>query len=277
MNDLTKLLKMKENGVTIDILTSIMNIYLEQKAIALAKETLEEIDCFASKSCYYYFSGALYETTKDYLKAIHYYDLAFKEDASCLEALYDKARMLDKIKNTKEAIEIYEYLLDSDFVNLASVFVNLSSIYELSGNYNSAIEVLDLAFEKNIVNQDILYNMAVSYMRLFEYEKAIYYYLDAIDYTNCNKYAYFNLGFCYKCLKDYQEALSFYNQALEKSVPKEMVYYNIACVYALEKKSTSAIDLLNRCFKIDSTYLDYALDDEELINDLVIKKFLENY
>ncbi len=91
-------------------------------------------------------------------------------------------------------------------------YFNRANDYYNSKDYNSAIEM----YKKSSTNQQnepaCLYNSAVCFIKLQQYNKAIPLLKSAINLKKQSIY-FFNLAYCYAMEKDYKKALIHFNIA----------------------------------------------------------------
>lgn len=90
-------------------------------------------------------------------------------------------------------------------------FQKANDFYNLK-NYKQAIILYQKSVEIKENEPVCLYNSAVCFIKLKEYEKAIPLLKSAIKLKRQSIY-FFNLGYCYAMLKDYKKALIYFNIA----------------------------------------------------------------
>ncbi len=79
-------------------------------------------------------------------------------------------------------------------------------------DYRKAIELYKRAYEERNNEAAALYNAAVCFIKLSEYDKALPLLERAIVHRRDSKY-FFNLGYCYAMLKNNKKALIYFNTA----------------------------------------------------------------
>lgn len=77
-------------------------------------------------------------------------------------------------------------------------------------NYKEAITLYKKSIASNENEASCLYNTAVCYIKLKQYNPAIEFLNKALFLKKDSKY-YFNLAYCYAMLKSFKEALYFFN------------------------------------------------------------------
>ncbi|WP_123054395.1 tetratricopeptide repeat protein [Clostridium sp. JN-1] len=91
-------------------------------------------------------------------------------------------------------------------------YFQIANEYYNAKNYKKAIYMYGKAImQKNNVSSS-LYNSAVCFIKLKDYERAIPLLRSAIKLKRDSKY-FFNLGYCYAVLKDNKKALLYFNTA----------------------------------------------------------------
>ncbi|HQO09367.1 MAG TPA: histidine kinase [Clostridiales bacterium] len=140
----------------------------------------------------YYFSSLAWRGKFDYMKALEYtqksMDMAVKQEmkwflGNCYNATGDLNEMMGNFDiafdNYKKAAQFYEEYNLSD--GMAVVYFNLASMYKVNGDYNKALEYLNLSLK---ISQDIKNDSMIkdNYLGLF----GLYNLLK--DFKNANKY-----------------------------------------------------------------------------------------
>ena len=182
--------------------------------------------------------------------AINKYELAVKLDPNYHWAWYNLGRMLDRKKLTDEAIEMYKKAIEVN-QNYGDAWNNLGNIYSRLNRFSLAKE----AYERSI--------------------KCPAY--DSKHFPN------FNLGLLFDKVDDHQKAIEFYLKAIENKPDYVKAYYNLGLSY---KKLGGAANIekakeaFSESIKLDSSYIkdiqDKGIIVEELMAQEIIKK-LDKY
>lgn len=90
-------------------------------------------------------------------------------------------------------------------------FDEANSLYNKK-QYKKAIDIYKKAIEIKDNKTASLYNTAVCFIKLKDYEKAIPLLMLALMEKQDSRY-YFNLGYCYAMMKDSRKALIYFNTA----------------------------------------------------------------
>lgn len=94
---------------------------------------------------------------------------------------------------------------------IMNFFQEANELYNTK-DYRKAIQMYQKAIEYKENEAASLYNSAVCFIKLKEYDKAIALLKRAIILKQDSKY-FFNLGYCYSILKDNKKALIYFNTA----------------------------------------------------------------
>jgi len=92
-----------------------------------------------------------------------------------------------------------------------SYFQEANNLYNTK-DYRKAITLYQKAAESKDNEAAALYNAAVCFIKLREFEKSVALLKSAIDKKIESKY-FFNLGYCYTMLKDNRKGLIYFNTA----------------------------------------------------------------
>jgi len=92
-----------------------------------------------------------------------------------------------------------------------SYFQEANNLYNTK-DYRKAIALYQKAAEYKDNEAAALYNAAVCFIKLQEFEKSVALLKSAINKKMESKY-FFNLGYCYTMLKDNKKALIYFNTA----------------------------------------------------------------
>ena len=182
--------------------------------------------------------------------AIHKYELAVKLDPTYHWAWYNLGRMLDRKNLTEKAIEMYKKALEVN-ENYGDAWNNLGNIYSRINRFSLAKEAYERSYNCPTYDSKHFpyFNLGLLYDKVEDQEKAIEYYLKAIEMKNDYAKAYYNLGVSYK---------------------------KIGGAENMEK----AMEAFSETIKLDSTYINDIRDKGIIIEELmaleIIKK-LEKY
>ncbi len=169
---------------------------------------------------------------------------------SKINELFQQARLLQKSREIKKAIEVYLRILSikpadkkahvsiatayfqlqqypeaikhfEEVTRLAptdaSPYINMGAIYNRMGEYKQALNVLRKAIQKDKKSADAFYNMGIAHKGLNQLSMAVTAYKQAIVFDNEMVDAHFNLGNVYLEMKNHTQANSSFTRALEIS------------------------------------------------------------
>jgi intraflagellar transport protein 88 len=123
-----------------------------------------------------------------------------------------KAVHFIKNKNIEKAIELFKSFEKKDKVMMARASNNISFLYFLENDFNSAEKFADMAIQNDRYNSKALVNKGNCLFISEEYDKSKEFFLEAIGVEADCVEAIYNLGLVYKTLGYYNESL----QAFEK-------------------------------------------------------------
>jgi tetratricopeptide (TPR) repeat protein len=150
----------------------LMDLYVFTDSFSKAEQLYLNIrERFTSDSLLSLLSSSLasaYSTSKEYTKALQFYEKMLKKDTTDTYIYFQMADIYQKMKNYNKAIDGYQKIIkkDPDYVQ---AYVQLGIIYyERLKNYNKARHYLELASEKEIesygsysTNIDIYYYLGL--------------------------------------------------------------------------------------------------------------------
>lgn len=231
------------------------------------------------------------ERTEDALKAINY---AIAIDDSYFLAFMKKGEYLEDLNRWEEALKNYKECLKMEFVNaythykmgmcyhklkkpisalnafhraisedpyLTSAMIEISKIHENNGNKKEALHFIQMAFEMQEENIDVLKRMAYLLVNnsLFEESLTPFHRISELDSKDFyNWYAYIEV---LMLLGDYSIAAEVIFQAQVQCPQKAELYYQLAnCFFFLNQKKEGLLALQN------ATTL-----DENLLTDMLEK------
>lgn len=110
---------------------------------------------FTSDSLLNTFSSSLamaYSTSKDYKKALMFYEKMYNKDTNDIYILYQIAELYDKQKDKAKSEEVYKKLISKD-KNYILGYVQLGRLYYEQKDYRSAKKYIEMAFEKTFLEE----------------------------------------------------------------------------------------------------------------------------
>ena len=182
---------------------------------------------------------------------------------------------------------IYKFNIDTSYFNIGVCYMKLNN-YETSlimfNFINNNEEIPNILYQKGVCNFHIANykqslanyfkifshshtlneviinnNIAVNYIKLKEYEKGLEYLKKCIKLDHNYVSSYINIGECYNKLNKYNQSLEFSYMGLKlnNNDPKNtvLIYNNIGVSYMRLKKYKKACIYLDKCIKLDKSYL----------------------
>ena len=156
-----------------------------------------------------------------------------------------KAVYFIKRKEFEKAIELFKGFEKKDKVKMAIAANNISFLYYLERDYESAEKYAQVATQHDRYNAKALVNKGNCFFHKEEYDNAKEYYLEAIGVeANCIE-AIFNLGLVNKRIANYEEAIQAFDklQTILPSNPE--VIYQLASIYEMCGNNQLAIKWYN--------------------------------
>lgn len=152
-----------------------------------------------------------------------------------------------KQKNFDKAVESFKELEKKEKHNLASsANNNLSFMYLLQGDVNSALKYAEEALKAERWNAAALVNKANCLFAKKKYEDAKKEYLVGVQAESDCHNAIYNLGLTYKQLKQYPQALDQFQKLQEMTPDNPDVLYQIAHLNELLNKPDEAAKTYTR-------------------------------
>ncbi|MBC8312295.1 MAG: tetratricopeptide repeat protein [Candidatus Marinimicrobia bacterium] len=208
------------------------------------------------------------EANKHFIKAIEldnkneYYRLE-QEKLSELKNGMTNARKTYDSGSVDEAIIEYKKLSTS-FSKNAIVFYNLGRVYKVNEEYNLAVKNYKMA--KEINPYESKYSLAITAIaqemaktgdkeyRCQEFESAIEYYKNAIEYSPDYTTAYFKLARTYFKMRDYENTKNYLEKNLEVDPNQEQSEKMLGDIYRSTGESDQAIEHYNLAISINGNY-----------------------
>jgi S1-C subfamily serine protease len=157
---------------TFYIYQSLMDLYIYTENFNKAEPLYGTIkEKFTSDSLLNTFSSSLamaYSTSKDYKKALMFYEKLQKKDSNDVYVLYQMADLYGKQKETKKSEDVYRKIIKKD-PNYIMGYIQLGRLYYEQKDFKSAKKYLNDALEKTML-EDFAYG---NYLDLHYYRGLI--------------------------------------------------------------------------------------------------------
>jgi tetratricopeptide (TPR) repeat protein len=111
---------------------------------------------FPSDSLLNTFSSSLaaaYSTSKDYKKALMFYEKLQKKDSNDVYVLYQIADLYSKQKDTKKSEEVYKTIIKKDPTYILG-YIQLGKLYYEKNDFTPAKKYLDMALERTMTEDN---------------------------------------------------------------------------------------------------------------------------
>ncbi len=168
-------------------------------------------------------------------------------DPQFLDAILLKSEVLVAQKKPEEAaIFLTEKIELATDRNKIDMLLELSDVYDESGNYELIFEVLERVLSIDCRNDEALHK--ISFWSDFAglQERSFKIFSKIIDNDPYNAIAWFNLGVAYQGLKNYKEAIEAYEYCVAIDDTFEFAYRNLADAYIRMKWYEKAIESLQK-------------------------------
>ena len=209
-----------------------LKLYKENK-LNEAKAVLENDINISENITSIYLLGVIESTTRNYSKAVYYYDKVLEEDPTHFEAKYNKALSLHKNGELDKALEMYEEVLKQN-PNFDDALNNIAFIHKVRNNFFEAGKYI----LKMVENNKNSYNLESNIQEIKPT-------LDDEDFKRAVELS--QKG-------ENKEALSLLEDLLIKYPKRFEVLHTIASIHFLSNEYSNAI----KYFEIMQTSKDHA-------------------
>ncbi len=196
------------------------------------------------------------------------------------EIVYTKATIFSQLKDAKNAIRFFEEAIKiADKIDRDEIYIDLASEYEVLGEYNKAIDVLNKAIKDNPNNESAIYEIAYCYDQIGDFEKSIDCYSKFIDENPYSFTSWYNLGNAYSKIENYEKAIWAYDYCLLINDSFPPVYFNLANAYLADNKYRKAIENFHKCIEMegdDPIAFCYIGECHEQLNELELARLFYN-
>ena len=182
-----------------------------QEAIDYANKALKLNENLAQA---YYLKSSVYRETGDTSKAISSLQTTIDQDAKFKDAFLELGIIYAARKNPI-AFEYYTNVLNLDPENQEVLYARAKLLQDL-GKTNEAISAYEVLLKKNQNCSNCFYNVGAIYLEIkLDNNKALEYFTKAIVSNPNYTEAYFARGVCYQELKDKNNAKADYQMCLQ--------------------------------------------------------------
>lgn len=178
---------------------------------------------------YYYNAAVLSGMVRDYDKSIYYYLKTIEKNPNHIESYVNLANAIKK-NDSNKAIE---YLIKAYKINPKeeNLLLSLAQSYKDIYKNDESIKILNELLNNNPLNSEAYSQMAMNYMDLCQYEKALKYYdlalkikPDNLNFQHGRAVALKYLGRIEECQKILEDIVKNKNASLETKITLGMLY-----------------------------------------------------
>jgi len=210
---------------------------------------------------HFYFDVAEFEDIIDFYIYKNQYTTAFevtkyasKQHPSAISIQLRKAQLLIDTGNPLKSLRILDKIEQIEKQNL-EVFLSKGSAYTIMGKIDEAMRQFDHALSiADEATDDLLYNIALAFERIEEYDIAIRYLLTAFHRNHQNLDAIYDLAYCYEKVGDNEKSIALYEIYLDENPFSENAWYNLGIAYNKEEDFEKAIEAYNFSLAINPEY-----------------------
>lgn len=220
--------------------------------IDLIKEKASESELSEIFLC----EAQVYECLKEYDKMFESLRRSLHFDPENEEALERVWVCTELTKKYLESIAFHKEVIDRNpYAYLA--WYNLGHAYSCEGEYDLAIDAYEYSF---IINEEFelgYRECADLCFQTTKYEKALRFYLDALELFGPDSDLLANIGECHMEMKQYERAKDYFNKASKLDPYNDEVYYYLGLCHAKEDRWLSAINAFFKAIEIEDRREEY--------------------
>jgi len=165
------------------------------------------------------------------------------QEAECsnYELYLAKGVALNLTGKFKEAKADFDLAIKLCHENKEEVAYNIAQSFMQICKYSHAVKYLLLAYEFNVENVLVLYDLAVNYEKLDRPEKSIEYYNKYLDLDPFAEHVWNNLGMMYSSVENFSKACEAFDFAIAINSHYFTAYYNKADMFIFNDNLSGAI------------------------------------
>ena len=255
----------------IDLLYNIAYLYIDmfkyEKAIGVYEQIIG-IDYRETDS--HYGLGILYEFLEKWEKSIEMYNniIAIEPDYEYIH--YYIGASYYEMGDYDKAIDHLLINLDTypdDYMTMN----NLGAIYEKVDEDKLAYDYLIQSIDINSEFDNARYNFGVLLNKVGNVDEALIQYYKALELNDRDYLIVLNISDIYIRQGQYKAAVEILSKYLDLNMGE--LLYNRACAYSLSKNYKKCMEDIGEILKIDSTYMEDILMDEDFENIYELEEF----
>lgn len=200
-----------------------------------------------------YYRGLIKEELKD-TTAFNYFLQTYTLDNNHQNALYKITKFNLENREFTKATPYIEKGLKADVNSVRFITLNALKNYHTKEYHNAIAAYLKL-IELKQSNTQLHENLAISYHKTNQFEKAIDQFTILINtYDDTNPTYHYNLGKVYMSLKEYENAKRHIEISIVlQDIPLDEEYISLSYIYDREKKYKEEMEVLEKALKENST------------------------
>lgn len=193
-----------------------------------------------------YQRGLIKELQQD-STAISFFQKTYEIDTNHINSVYKIAKLKLKKRKFSEAKPFINKGLSIDSISIRFLMLKALRSYHTK-NYHQAIKDYNLLLKLGKKDAKLHFNMADSYYKVLDIEKAIDQYALLInEFDDKNDLYHYNLGICYSALHYNIKAIKEFELAIAlKFTPLDNEYYAISRAYKYERNTKQEIKMLKK-------------------------------
>ena len=198
---------------------------------------------------FYFYRGLVREELKD-TTAINFFLQAYTIDNNHQNALYKIAKLYLENREFTIATPYIEKGLKTDANSVRFITLNALKNYHIKEYHNAIAAYLKL-IELKQSNTQLHENLAISYHKTNQFEKAIDQFTILINsYDDKNPSYHYNLGKVYMSLREYEKAKRHIEiSIILQDIPLDEEYITLSYIYDREKKYKEEMEVLEKALK----------------------------
>jgi tetratricopeptide (TPR) repeat protein len=199
--------------------------------------------------------GEAYDQSGKTKDALRLYDSVIKNDPADYEAWYEKGMLLEKLKDTAQAIEALQTAYNYQPVNTYAL--ELAHIYAETNN-ELAVKLCNLVISKDSAMEltDPFFIKGIYYSNTKQYEPAVAQFDSCIRRDWKFTEAYIEKGIVLFNQKNYDVAMNTFRLAATVSNTYPDAYYWIGRCYEVIHKKEEAIEYYERAVSLDKNFIE---------------------
>ena len=211
----------------------------------------------------YFFLAEIHSSLEEFKKALFYYDQCLDLDPGNQDAIFGKALTLESMQEFREAVELYEALLETmeDGDEILDVLVSLAACYFKLENMEKSLSAYSHALQLDPKNPQILNNLGLLHFEANDLETAERYLTLSLKEDESFD-ALFNFGKCHIRNSRLRLALSTFQKALrlaEDRVDEREAYFFLGKTYHGLKNPYLALSCLRNSHQLGCDYVELYL------------------